>query len=777
MRTDEFISWREKLIQRSKCGSLILRKTCSKCGGEYPEETTLCPADGFPLIMGTPLSAKELRIGSRYVVESEIARGGMGAIYKARHIAMDRTVAIKLLLADLSTDSDAMMRFQVEARAASILSHPNIIKIFEFDFTDHGMPYLVMEYLEGMSLQSLLQMHQRIVYQNALPMFISMCSALVHAHKRNVIHRDLKPSNIMLVDDDAAKPYPVLVDFGIAKLFTAQGKTAMRLTQTGEVFGSPLYMSPEQCMGRVIDSRSDMYSFGCVMYESLTGIPPIQGKNFLGLVHAHLHDLPFPFSEVAPNVSIPAALEKIVLKTLQKSPDDRYESMNELQADLVALLGELGQANRHGNMQGNKSTSAGVNAPVSPAVVPSAQEEAGTKQENAHLDELHDRAEAGDPAAQHDLGWFYYEGQMYEQDYKQAFHWFSKAAAQQYTESILWLGTLYRNGEGVEKDYAKAMKCFRKGADLGHAASQSYLGDMYEFGVGVDIDYDQAFLWHKKAAGRGHVISMGALGGLYENGLGTEKDLKQAARWYLMAAEKGHADSQNKIGRFYANGTGVTQNKEEAATWYMCAAQQGNDEAKVNLGHCYADGEGVPVDEEEAYRWMKYAGEAGDTEAQNFIAYWHELGMMGLSQDYPTAFRWYTKSALKKNSWAQYKLGFLSEFGYGVYKNEKQAHWWYQLAAGQGLKEAQYSLALCYRDGLGTTKDREQYLEWILKAAEQDYTLAMIELAEHYERVDSNPQTAARWYQKAADLGAQDAKAKLIELGLASTMGTTTGGN
>ncbi|MBS1953166.1 MAG: SEL1-like repeat protein [Cyanobacteria bacterium SZAS-4] len=733
-----------------------MAKTCSKCGSEFTDDATLCPNDGFPLLLGSSMNQEVLRIGSRYVVEGEIARGGMGAIYKARHIAMDRTVAIKLLLADFSSDSDAMMRFQVEARAASSLNHPNIIKIFEFDFTDRGMPYLVMEFLEGMSLSSAIEDNQRIPYKEAVPLFIAISSALSHAHKRNVIHRDLKPSNIMLVPDDSGVLYPILVDFGIAKLFSGQGKTGVRLTQTGEVFGSPLYMSPEQCMAGTMDARSDVYSFGCVMYETLVGIPPINGKNFMALIHAHLYEEPISFSQLAPSLDVPPELEAIVFKCLEKNPDHRQQSMYEVQTDLMKFLGATtGQVNVV-QAQSNSTSPSAPNVVIDPA---------------DPLADVRRKADAGEAEAQHELGWCYLEGHNCAQNYDEAFKWFSLAAEQGKAESFYWLATLYRAGQGVEKDVAQALKLYRRGADAGHLASQSCLGDMYELGTGVEVDYERAHLWHTRAAEKGHALSMWALGGLYENGQGIAVDEKLSAKWYLAAAEKGQVDAQIKIGKLYFSGVGVTMNLTEAAHWYMCAAQQGSDEAKVLLGHCYANGEGVPFDEEEAVNWMSYAAECGNTEALNYMGYWNENGMMGFAEDNGAAFRWYSKSALQKDSWAQFKLGCLSEFGSGVPVNLKQAFRWYEQSAKQGVKDAQFNLALCYRDGKGTNVDSDKYFEWLLKSGEQDYNLALLELGFYYEESDRNE--AIVWYQKAADLGEQEAIERLTTLNQSSTMRST----
>ena len=699
------------------------------------------------------------KIGQRYALEEEIGQGGMGVIFKARHITMDRPVAIKVLLADISKDPQAMMRFQVEARAASILSHPNIITVYEFDITEQGIPYLVMEYLDGFTLSDLLAQKHRLPYEEALPIFIRICAALSHAHSRNVVHRDLKPSNIMMTMDEDLTYQPKLLDFGIAKLFTAPGKTAMRLTQTGEVFGSPMYMSPEQCMGQPTDGRSDIYSLGCVLYETLTGVPPIQGENFLALVYAHLRDQPLPFSEVVSDFVVPRELEAIVQRALHKDPTERQSSMKELQNQLETFFGNRSPEPLEASIDQVETT----HDEPQVAYLEDELDQKFSHREDSKLDDLTRKAENGSVDSQYELACFYYDGNMVERDFELAFHWYQKAANQKFPDAIAWLGLMYNNGEGVEQDYGKAIELFQEGASLEHGFSQGLLADMYQFGWGTEVDLDVAAYWHRRAIENNHVGSMRTLGYFYQYGVGVEVDEAKAAQLYLQAAEKGDPEGQNFVGRMYAAGTGIEQNHEEAAAWYLSAALQGHVEAKANLALCYVDGLGVEKDEAEAVMWMQCAAEAADQIAQNWIAYWYENGMMGFECDLKKAFHWYTKSALKKNSWAQYKLGCFSENALGVRQDPKQAVNWYTRAADQGVADAQLCLAYCYRDGVGVVKNNAKYLDWLEKAAEQECIDALYELGVHNEEVAKDPKKARKYFKKAADLGDSRAKEKLLK--------------
>jgi len=277
--------------------------------------------------------------GEHYEILSVLGRGGMSVVYKAKHKLMDRIVAIKVLRGD--SDKFAIERFKHEAQAASALSHPNIISIYEFGILE-GQAFLVMDCLEGQNLSEILQKDVRIPVERAINIFRQVCSGLEHAHKKGVVHRDLKPSNLCLVLGDGGTEIVKIVDFGIAKLLPEGGKEQTRLTQTGEVFGSPLYMSPEQCLARPLDSRSDIYSLGCLMYESLIGSVPLEGETAYETMNMHVSKTPDPFIKRAPDLRINSSIEALVFRCMEKKPDDRYQSVSEIIADLPTIKAESG---------------------------------------------------------------------------------------------------------------------------------------------------------------------------------------------------------------------------------------------------------------------------------------------------------------------------------------------------------------------------------------------------------------------------------------------------
>ncbi|MBX9770632.1 MAG: serine/threonine-protein kinase [Candidatus Obscuribacterales bacterium] len=323
-----------------------LTKSCPSCGSDFPGVNDVCPLDG------TKLQLKDSLIGTtlagRYKILSKIGRGGMSVVYKGQHLLMDRIVAIKMLHADLISDPVTISRFQQEAKAVSSLTHPNVILIFDFGLSSQGLPYLVMDYLQGESLSDILKRQGHLPVKRCVEIFTQACDALTHAHHKGIIHRDIKPANIMLTIDEDQHEIVKVVDFGIAKMLPRDGEEAIKLTQTGEIFGTPLYMSPEQIMGRQLDVRSDIYSLGCVIYESLTGRPPCLGNNAMDTMNKHLAMEPPHFVDALPEEYIPEAIEAVVWKALAKDPEKRYQTMNEFKQDLLIAGGPTDWKDSHG---------------------------------------------------------------------------------------------------------------------------------------------------------------------------------------------------------------------------------------------------------------------------------------------------------------------------------------------------------------------------------------------------------------------------------------------
>lgn len=276
---------------------------------------------------------KELSFGEGYEVIDLIGEGGMASVYKVKSKADGTHFAIKMLKPELAKEPGAVLRFKQEVKAASKLTHANLVATYELGETTEGNPFFVMDYVDGNNLSSLLVQEGRLQPSRALEIFISLCEAIAHAHSKGVVHRDIKPSNVLVTTEGFVK----VVDFGIAKvLITATTGNTASLTQTGEVFGSPLYMSPEQCMGETSDERSDIYSLGCVMYELLSGNPPFQGANPIKIIFGHLNEKPARLARTTggDNEKQVTALEAIVMCCLEKRAADRYQTVEQLLDDL-----------------------------------------------------------------------------------------------------------------------------------------------------------------------------------------------------------------------------------------------------------------------------------------------------------------------------------------------------------------------------------------------------------------------------------------------------------
>lgn len=273
-------------------------------------------------------------IASRYEIKTYLGEGGMSAVYAAVDKVIKRDVALKILHRDLLVRGrGSLLRFQREAQALGNLDHPNIVKIHHFDADENAQPYIVMDIVQGESLaRRLVKDPESVRFSDIIDIFVQVCDALSHAHTRGVVHRDLKPSNIMVVGNQVK-----VLDFGIAKLMSEDSDQELQLTRTGEVFGSPLYMSPEQCRGLKLDYRSDIYSLGCVMYEAFTGNPPFTGNSHIDTMLKHVNDLPASVVSSMCDARYVEKVDAILLRCMAKNPNARFQSMDEVKAALLEL--------------------------------------------------------------------------------------------------------------------------------------------------------------------------------------------------------------------------------------------------------------------------------------------------------------------------------------------------------------------------------------------------------------------------------------------------------
>lgn len=282
-------------------------------------------------------------IAGNYRVLDFIGEGAMGLVYKVEHTLLNKTLAFKVLKTEYLSEA-IWKRFRLEGQAIARLDHVNIVKIYDMSQTEDGLPFFTMDLLVGQSLDDYLQEHGRLSVEDVLPIFRQVCAGLSYANDHGIIHRDIKPGNIMLIDnkgESIGKCTVKIVDFGIAKLVDDGNTSQQGLTRPGEVFGSPLYMSPEQCAGAKLDQRTDMYSVGVTMFQALTGKPPLLGKSAVETAALHQSQEPPMLCDVAPDVYFPMELEEVIATMLEKSPDDRYSSLADVAQELLQI--EIGE--------------------------------------------------------------------------------------------------------------------------------------------------------------------------------------------------------------------------------------------------------------------------------------------------------------------------------------------------------------------------------------------------------------------------------------------------
>jgi serine/threonine-protein kinase len=323
-------------------------KSCRRCGTEYPDDFEVCPRDGATLYSPDVLS----RLGERfneYEIRDVLGAGGMGVVYQARHVVLDKLVAIKIMHPVLACNKEAAEQFLLEARAASRIQHPNIVDVTNFGVGPASEPFFVMEYLEGESLASVIAREAPFDVFRAVGIINQVVQVLAVAHENGIVHRDIKPENILIVKrqgsrqvidrvmtDDGPRfvmqpegmlDFVKLLDFGVAKF---AGRRPTSATVAGMLCGSPLYVSPEQAGSRPVDGRSDIYSLGVLFYQLVTGVLPVEGDTMLSILNAHVSGTVVPPQARAPELELDQVTNDTIMRCLEKDPDRRFQSMGEL---------------------------------------------------------------------------------------------------------------------------------------------------------------------------------------------------------------------------------------------------------------------------------------------------------------------------------------------------------------------------------------------------------------------------------------------------------------
>ena len=369
-------------------------KHCTVCKGKYDDSVSFCPIDG-EVLEDDPSSIVGTVLDGQYQIDAMLGKGGMGAVYRARHILLGDKVAIKILPPEVRNNAEWLRRFRREGQAARRFRHPNAVTVYDLRTSSDGVIYMVMEYVEGHTLDAEIRLRGRLTHREAFEVLEPIMSVLNTAHAMGVVHRDLKPENIMIgKSGDNGEPVVKLLDLGIAKMreiaeSDTGGTTA--LTVAGQMLGTPYYMSPEQ-WGEIprdgnpeIDGRADLYSLGLVFYEMITGKRAYGGKTLQELRREHLQTMPPPLNQVV--AEVPPGFSDAINRATAKDRADRQGTAGELAAQLKANLGSgasyqgsvMPAAREAGSVHtrdvGNaRGTNSDVNAPTiltvdSPAVV------------------------------------------------------------------------------------------------------------------------------------------------------------------------------------------------------------------------------------------------------------------------------------------------------------------------------------------------------------------------------------------------------------------------
>ncbi len=294
-----------------------------------------------PVPVEDPLIGKV--VSERYRVIAKLGEGGMGAVYLAEHVFIEKKVALKVLSPELSRRADLAARFLQEAKSASKIGHENVIDISDFGQSPEGFVYIAMEYLAGGDLGAAVRDHGPMAWPRAKHIFLQICKALRAAHQQGIVHRDMKPENIFLIQREGRPDFVKLLDFGIAKVM-GMGDNVPRLTRTGMIFGTPEYMAPEQAEGKDADHRVDVYAAGCVLYHLVSGQTPFAADSFMAMLTKHILEEPVAPSVRRPDLGIAPEVDAVVLRALEKERDKRFQSMTDMMEAVAAIGPRLSSA-------------------------------------------------------------------------------------------------------------------------------------------------------------------------------------------------------------------------------------------------------------------------------------------------------------------------------------------------------------------------------------------------------------------------------------------------
>ena len=721
------------------------------------------PSEGDFLASGTVLRG--------YEIGSVVGRGGFGVVYKGHHRMLDTHVAIKEYFPRelarrrsgvvQSTESrfeesfqDGLQRFIAEGRRLqAIQDHPNIVSCRDL-FLANGTAFMVMDFVNGLSLSALLGQREKngvpFTEEDLINVISPLLTGLKRAHDSGLYHRDIKPSNILIRRSDNQ---PVLIDFGAAKQETTGVTKSMAPYTDG-------YAAMEQVGEGSIGSWTDIYGIGAVMWRMVAGgNPPWEPPNPTK-VQQRAYAIIQGVDDSLPSASVigsgrfsPRLLESID-QCLAISESSRIRSCHELVEKIREPVTEPPHApTRQGEVQetanqpllkkrAQRGRPALYNTDVPVDLGNAHSNEGAVSQDYAKASEWHRlAAEKGDVDAQFRLGFKYWNGNGIKQNHLEAVRWFRLAAAQGNAEGQCMLGRVYAGARKVVKrDSAEAVRCRRgfgwpqrKAMPKGSSSWEfrtcrvgAWTRTMWKRSAGFGWPQSKAMptariTWDMRTrrvgawtrCGSAPLVSAGRrarqcrrpelLGTCVLEWSGRGPGV-EAVRWYRLAAEQGEEGAQAALGDAFRYGSGVDQDYVEAVRWFRLAAAQGDASAQAALGDAYWTGSGVDQDYGEAVRWFRLAAAQGDDHARHLLGVAYRYGR-GAEPDSAEAVRWFRLAAAQGEAGAQAALGFAYESGRGVDQDSAEAVRWYRLAAEQGNARAQAALGFAYESGRGVDQD------------------------------------------------------------------------
>ena len=537
-----------------------------------------------------------------YRIDSYLSSGGFGNTYVATNIEFEERVAIKEFFMKGISQRDENQttvsvsnaenhnsfleqkeKFKKEARRLRKLNNEYIVSVHDL-FEENGTAYYVMDYVDGENLAERLKRTSKpMTEQEVREILPQILDALKSVHDAGIWHLDLKPANIMVDRSGHVK----LIDFGASKQLNSQKGGATTSTAISYTNG----YAPREQMEQNYDKFgpwTDIYALGATLFSLLTNKQPPLPTDIDDDMSEDKR-LSLPFAD-----SISKETKDMILLMMHTNRNQRPQNVE----SIMYSLSDVFQKDIEDCDSPNEETLLASN-----------------DSDDITLDTLIQLAENGDVEAQYNLALIYYRGDGIEEDKKEAFEWFEKAARQGDSDAQFYLAFSYMNGEGIEENKGEAFRWYKKSAERGNISAQNNLACCYDNGDGVEKDKEKAFKWFKKAAEQGDAVAQNNLGNCYDKGSGVEEDKEKAIEWYIKSAEQGYADAQYNLGWHYDKGIGIEENKEKAFEWYKQSAEQGKDYAQYQVALCYDNGIGVKEDKLEAFEWYKKAAKQDNEDA------------------------------------------------------------------------------------------------------------------------------------------------------------------